>query len=179
MISKRESEIERNLREGHYQTKTRGEQRLPAARPAGEGVYVISITDGRMHLSYALELPAKPGEVQRAFKIAPEGSFVLSVKNPELGQPKGVGLSEDRKADYPDKLQAVFHGRRFAQEDTRLLDYEGAEIMLVGAHRDPERVYGIRLDTESGNKAHADALRKLRMAPSRHPVKPLFQGKWD
>jgi len=131
-----------------------------------------------MHLSYALELPEKPDEVQKAFRIAPEASFAVSVKNPEKGQPKGAGLRPGQKADYPDRLQEAFRDRRFAREDVRFLDYEGAELVMVGARTDPEQEYGLALETEDDDCEHAKAVRRLRMVRSRHPVKPLFEGEW-
>lgn len=171
-------ELEDGLREETYETKTRGEQRRPAARQAGEGVYAISLEDGQMHLSYALELPARPDEVQKTLRIAPEASYALSVKNPEKGQPKGAGLKPDQKVDYPKTLQEEFRDRRFAGEDVHLLDYEGAEFIMVGARTDPEAEYGVELDTENEDYEHAEIIRKLRMVKSRHPVKPLFEGEW-
>ena len=131
-----------------------------------------------MHLAYSLELPERPREVQREFKIALEASYALSVKNPEAGQPRTAGLSKQDKADYPQKLQEEFRDRRFAREDVRLLDYEGAEFILVGARRDPEKAYGIALETEKEDGAHADIINRLRMVKSRHPVTPLLEGTW-
>jgi hypothetical protein len=167
--------IEKELRETDYETKTRGKRRLPAARPAGEGVYAVTLEDGQMHLSYSLELPEQPREVQQAFKIAPEASYALSIKNPEVGQP---GSGRQAKADYPQTLQEEFRGRRFAREDVRLLDYEGAEFILVGARRDPEEAYGVALETEKEDEAHADIINRLRLVKSRHPIAPLFEGRW-
>lgn len=112
LVTDDERKIERELREETYETETRGERHQPAARPAGEGVYVISLEDGQMHLSYALELPESPGEVQDALKIRNKASYVLAVKNPERGAPPGVGLGAQQKADYPDRLQEIFRGRR-------------------------------------------------------------------
>ncbi|WEX11207.1 hypothetical protein [Chelativorans sp. AA-79] len=178
MVAGSAKKIEPELRGEEYETKTRGEQEQPAARPAGEGVYVLSLEDGQMHLSYKLELPEKPGEVQKAFRIAPEASFALSVKNPEKGSPANAGLSEEDEADYPKKLQEEFRGRRFAREDARLLDYEGAEFILVGARKNPEEEYGLELEAENEDYEHAEAIRRLRMVRSRHPVKPLFEGRW-
>lgn len=177
MVADSGDRIERELRADEYETKTRGERHEPAARPAGEGVYAISLEDGQMHLSYALELPEKPDEVQKSFRIAPEASFALSVKNPEKGQPPGAGLGAPQKADYPDKLQREFRDRRFAREDARLLDVENAEFLLVGART--EREYGLELDTEDEDYGHADIVRDLKMAKSRHPVEPLFKGTWQ
>ena len=179
MLADNGREVEEALREERYETKTRGEQRTPAARPAGEGVYAITLEDGQMHLSYELELPDDPGAVQRELNIAPKASFALSIKNPEKGQPKGAGLTDDRKADYPKRLQEEFRGRRFEAEDARLLDYEGAEFVLVGARRDPEEAYGVELDAEDEDYGSAEAIRRLRLVKSRHPVAPLFEGAWD
>jgi hypothetical protein len=61
----------------------------------------------------------------------------------------------------------------------RLLDYEGAEFILIGARRDPETAYDIALDTEKEDYAHADIINRLRMVKSRHPVAPLFEGTWE
>jgi hypothetical protein len=171
--------IERELREEVYETKTRGEQRQPAARPAGEGVYAIPLEDGQMHLCYVLELPEKPSEVQKALHIEPEASFALSVKNPEKGGPPGAGLRASEKPDYPEELQKQFRGRRFAREDIRMLDFPGAEFIMVGARTDPQREYGVELETEKEDYKHAEIIRELRMEKSRHPVKPLFEGRWQ
>ena len=179
MVSNDARKIEEELREDRYGTKTRGEQRQPAARPAGEGIYVVSLEEGQMHLSYELELPEKPDEVQREFNLAPKASFALSIKNPEKGTPKGAGLRPEQQADYPKKLQEEFRGRRFLREDIELLDYEGAEFILVRARRDPEKEYGIELDAQHEDYESAEAVRRLGLVKSRHPVKPLFEGEWD
>lgn len=178
MVTTSEQKIEKALQEQEYRTRTRGRRRLPAARPAGEGVYAVTLENGQMHLSHALELPKQPGEVQKALKIPPEASYTLSVKNPEAGQPANAGLRGEDKADYPKKLQEEFRGRRFAREDVHLLDYEGVEFVMVGARRDPEKAYGLDLDTEDEDYGHAEIIQKLRMTRSRHPVKPLFEGHW-
>ncbi|WEX74108.1 hypothetical protein PYH37_001484 [Sinorhizobium numidicum] len=171
-------DLEKGLRAQSYGTRTRGERTQPAARPAGEGVYAVTLEDGQMHLSFALELPAKPGEVQKAFRIAPEASYALSIKNPEKGKPVNAGLREEDEADYPRRLQEEFRGRRFAREDVRLLDFEGAEFILIGARSNPEAEYGLDLDTHDEDYQHAEVIRRLRMVKSRHPIKPLFEGRW-
>jgi len=170
--------LEKDTREETRDTKTCGQQEEPAARPAGEGVYAVSLEDGQMHLSFALELPETPGAVQKALRIPPEASYALSVKNPEKGQPVNAGLSSEAKADYPKHLQEKFDDRRFATETLELLDYAGAEFVLVGARMDPEDEYSIDLDTGSEDYESADTIRYLRMVKSRHPVEPLFEGEW-
>lgn len=183
LVSDDAARIEKELREEHYETKTRGEQDQPAARPAGEGVYVIaregSPETGQMHLAYELELPEKPGAVQKAFRIAPKAAYALSVKNPEKGSPANAGLAEAQKVDFPKKLQEAFRDRRFESETPEHLNYEGAEIMLVGARSNPEKAYGIDLPAEKEDAEHADVFSKLRMAKSRHPIAPLIEGAWD
>lgn len=168
--------IEQALQEIEYGTKTRGERRLPAVRPSGEGVYAITLEDSQMYLIYSLELPEEPGDVQKSMNIAPEGRYALSVKNPEAGQPKAAGLRTVDKADYPRKLQEEFRGRRFGTEDAALMDYEGAEFILVGAR---EQARGADLDAADEDYEHADTVRRLRMVKSRHPVAPLFEGRWE
>lgn len=113
--------------------------------------------DEQMHLAYSLELPEHPADIQRAFRIAPEASFALSVKTPEASAPPGVGLRDEQKADFPKKLQAGFRDRRFEREDVKLLDYPGAEFILVGARSNPEKAYGIELPAE-GRSAGSDSL---------------------
>jgi hypothetical protein len=178
-ITKSGRELEEGLRRETYETKTRGERLQPAARPAGEGVYALVRMDGTLHLAYELELPEKGGPVQKALNIAPKASFVLSVRNPEKGAPRTVGRDREDQPDYPKKLQEEFRDRRFASEDPRLLDYEGAEIILVGARSDPERSYGIELPAEDENEGSAEIFKELRFAKSRHPARPLLSGEWE
>jgi hypothetical protein len=178
LIAKSAREVTDVLGEDHYDTKTRGERVRPAARPAGEGVYVLTLTGKTTHLAYALELPEKPGPVQKQLNIAEEASFALSIKNPEKGSPRNTGLDSAEKADYPDKIQKEFRDRRFATEDPRLLDYEGAQFILIGAGRDVKRDLGIDLEPEDESEATADIFKQLRLSKGKHPIEPLLTGEW-
>ena len=178
MVAASAREIERALREQTYETKTRGTRTRPAARPAGEGVYAFVRAGNKLFLAYQLELPRKPGEVQQELKIPPAGSFAISIKNPEASTPPGVGLRKEEEADYPKSLQREFRGRRFATEDIRLLDYPGAEFVIVGARLNPERELGIELEAENETPETADIFRKLHIDRSRHPIEPLLEGEW-
>ena len=111
-MSGKAADVTNELDKEVYETKTRGEQVQPEARPAGEGVYAIARHGDHTHLTYVLELPDGPGKVQRALNIEEEGSYIISVKNPDQPSPRGVGLDEDRQADFPKKLQGRFRGRR-------------------------------------------------------------------
>lgn len=177
-ITKSGKDLEEGLRRDEYGTKTRGERVLPAARPAGEGVYALVRKDNSLHLAYDLELPERGGPVQKALNIAPKASFVLSVRNPEKGSPRAAGRSREDQPDYPKELQEEFRDRRFADEDPRLLDYEGAEVVLVGARTDPEKAYKVDLEAEDEDESSAEIFKELRFAKSRHPVEPLLSGDW-
>jgi hypothetical protein len=171
--------IEDELDEEVYGTKTRGERKMPAARPAGEGVYRIVAHGNHTHLIYALELPKKPGPVQKELNIEPEASYIISVKNPEKGSPPQAGLSRGQKVDYPKHLQEKFASRRFINAEPELLDHEGAEVVLVGAREDPERELDLKLHPQSESEWTADIFKDLRMEKSEHPLEPLFKGQWE
>jgi len=178
LVARSAKEVTDELGEDHYDSKTRGERVRPAARPAGEGVYVLTRTGHTMHLAYVLELPEKPGPVQKQFNIEPEASFALSIKNPEKGSPPNAGLDSAEKADYPAKLQKEFRNRRCATEDKQLLDYDGAQFILIGADTDVKRDLGIDLDPDDENEATADIFRQLRLSKGKHPIEPLLKGEW-
>jgi hypothetical protein len=134
-------------------------------RPAGEGVYSIVDHDGHTHLAYALELPREPGEVQRAFRIEHEASYIVALKNPQA-EPRTRG-------DFPDDLLQRFGGRRFISvTPPSLLDYEGIELVLIGAARHAEAELGIDLDADLEQVENADILQDLRVR------EPLEEGTW-
>jgi hypothetical protein len=179
MIAKSGSQIEQELRRETYDTKTRGERVRPAARPAGEGVYALLGEGRKTYLAWALELPEKPGPVQKTFNIPPKASLAISIKSPEKGGgPRGAQLGDEQKADYPKSLQKEFGGRKFATEDPHLLDYEGAEIIFIGARRNPEKAYHIDLQPEHESESSAEIFKQLQFTKSRHPVEPLLKGEW-
>ena len=179
MVSDAGKEIEEELQRDTYETKTRGERVLLAARPAGEGVYALVREGSKTHLVWALELPKKPGPVQKAFHIPEEASLAISIANPEKrGGPRTAQLSEEQRAHYPKSLQKAFRNRKFATEDPRLLDYEGAQVIFIGARDNPEEAYHIDLQPAEESVRSADIFKQLRFARSRHPVEPLLRGEW-
>ena len=177
MVVRDARELEGEFCEVTYTTKTRGERKLAAARPAGEGVYAIVRHGDHTHLAYELELPEKPREAQREFRIEEQASYIISVKNPEKPSPPQVGLRGEQKADYPHELQQVFRDRRFADVDPpELLDYAGTEIMLIGARENASEL-GVELPAEHETDKTADIFRDLKLNRQNHPLKPLFEGK--
>jgi hypothetical protein len=166
------------LKEHRYQTATRGERTQPAARPAGEGVYAIVDHDSHAHLAYVLEVPKHPGPVQDAMNIEPEASYIITVKNPEMPAPPGAGLSGPQEAHYPKSLEREFAGKRFVPPHPELLDYEGAEIVLISAAEDVKEELGVELDVEHESAQSAAIFKDLRLERGAHPLEPLFRGEW-
>lgn len=101
------------------------------------------------HLGYHLSHPSPEnfGEVQEALGIHQASSFVVQVKNPEAPNTAGqqIGLSGSRKAEFSqDIMEEVFgvggskgresFGLRFSTVERReMLEYEGAELLLIAA----------------------------------------------
>jgi len=172
-------EIGKELQEQTYATKTRGQRHRPAARPAGKGLYVLVHHGRKLFLAYELDQPsAHEGPVQKELNIAPCASFALSVKNPERGTPPGVGLREQDEADYPRQVQAEFHGRRFATEDVHLLDYEGAEFILIGARESAESELEVDLERDKHLTNALEVLHRFRLDHADTPAEPLLKGEW-
>jgi len=149
-----------------------------SARPAGEGVYALARHGNHTHLLYALELPEEPDEVQRELRIGKQGSYLVSVKNPQAGSPPSVGLDAERKAECPEELQEHFGDRRFIALEPDFLDYEGAELLVMGSEDDPGEELGIDLAPEHECEETANLFQELEIDRERHPVEPLLTGKW-
>lgn len=130
------------LEEESHETKTRGTRTTPADRFIASGPYVIisqpasKSSDRRTTtLVYSITLPKEPGEVQKAFGITDRGAFVLSVKNPQKGDPPVAGLKE--KAKFSEDLQSRLGDLRWSSIDPpTYLDYPNAELLFISAHHD-------------------------------------------
>jgi hypothetical protein len=179
-VADRAEDVEDELDPRTYLTQTRGERHVAPARPAGEGVYALVRHGEHTHLAYVLELPAKPGDVQQALNIAPEGSYIVAVKNPEAPSPQDAGLDETRRARFPKPLAERFRGRRFiAVDPPDFLDHKGAEIVLVGAGAALVEELGLELEPQHETATTAEIFRHLKLERSLHPLTPLFEGKWE
>jgi hypothetical protein len=162
------------LNEQTYSTRTRGQRVLPAARPAGEGVYCLIAHGKNIYLAYVLELPSKQGEVQKALDIEPQASYVLSVKNPQAS-----GKRSTKEANYPARLQQKFKNLRFIPANPpELLNYEGAELLLIGAQTNIQQELGVEIKQESETINTADIFQELQLWKKDHPITPLFAGHW-
>jgi hypothetical protein len=172
-------EIEEAFAATTYQTQTRGERTEPAARSVGQGVYVLARHGDHTHLFYELELPEEPGKAQRELRIEPEGSYIVSVRNPEFPRPPAIGWRQTQATEFPPRLQSGFEGRKFAPVDPPdYLDHEGAELLLIGASGTVAEELGIELDADDETEKTAGILGDLRGQKGERPLEPLFEGKW-
>ncbi|KAI9791489.1 MAG: hypothetical protein M1816_003833 [Peltula sp. TS41687] len=113
-----------------YTTKTQGPRHTPSATPSGEGVYAISTTGRESHLSYFLTVPSEINEVQKELGLRERASFVVSAKNPEVRGPANARLP--KPADYNKEIMDEFRGRGWMPMQPRILDYENAQVLLIG-----------------------------------------------
>lgn len=177
-VGRRPSQVEDLLDRHQYETATRGERVLSAARPAGQGVYAIVRHGTHTHLAYVLEFPKEPGQVQSDLDIEKKGSYIVTVRNPDAPAPPQAGLVGGQKAALPEKLRRRFRGRRFAELEPDFLDHEGTELVFIGAKTSPEEELGITLAPEDERENEAAIFRDLELERDQHPLEPLFEGEW-
>jgi hypothetical protein len=172
-------DIRRELLAAEYETETRGKRRVAAAAPAGEGKYYIVKHDNHTELAYVLELPEVPGPTQREFEIKKEASYIVSIKNPDI-QISGFKAVEKRKPQYPESIKKEFADRRWINvEDPKLLDYENAQMLLIGARKkDVEKELGIDLNEEKETANTAELFKELKIRKDQVPLKPLLKGEF-
>jgi len=186
--SKNVEEIDENLRGSDYVTRKKGNPRhMEGARPVAEGVYALVNAHNHTHLAYVLELPHEISEVQKAFGIVKEGSYVMQVKNPEL---KGEFL-ESKGVSYPPELLKLFLSEKtgslikYASATPELLDFEGTEVVLVGTSDDLKADLGKtgeyieELERVDVKKITDEKLwNELKLDKAKHPSEPLLKGQW-
>jgi hypothetical protein len=190
-VSRSLDEVEEDLEARSYTTKTRGERHVEGARPVGEGVYGLVKHHGHIHLAYVLEIPDEPSTIQKAFNIAKEGSFIITVKNPDLAGEYGGFMRSSIKVHYPEHAKKLFlsdktgNPLKFAPANPQLLDYDGAELVFVGAAEDLKAELGEtgeyieELEEIDAKKISSDKIwKELHMSKASHPTEPLLRGKW-
>lgn len=176
-VVSRPEELYDALRPHLYGTETRGE---PSARPAAEGAYCITRHDDHTHLAYQLESPRRPGPPEQELEIEPEGSYVVSVKNPQAPSPPGMSVPGPGRPKLPADLQELFRTRRFAPVDPpRLLDHRGVQLVLIGAAHDASAQLGIDLDAEVERAARHTMFDDLRIGRAERPSAPLLTDRWQ
>ncbi|EPQ60362.1 hypothetical protein GLOTRDRAFT_31016 [Gloeophyllum trabeum ATCC 11539] len=200
--------LESGLGEKEYETKTRGTRHEGPARLVGRGAYAIVNNDPstpskrETHLGYHLShpSPSQLGEVQHEMRIYSASSFIIQVRNPLAPVSGGqrVGLPQGRRAEYPEQvMKEVFgqgtrgteaYGLRFSGVTRpELLDYEGAELLLIGARSGED---GLETSLGEGrgsalnetaekekDESIQDVLKELAMDEEKIPAEPL-KGEW-
>ena len=131
---------------------------LPA-RPCGEGRYVVAVHDNHTHLSYSLELPEIPGQVQRDLGLAKDASYRVVVCVPTEMFQRGR------------KIKA---GECMPVTDVGLLNVEGSELHLQPG-MEPDAPMATR---EKEGPATAEIFGELKIRRATHPTEPLYEGTW-
>ncbi|GAA5979066.1 hypothetical protein JCM11641_004962 [Rhodosporidiobolus odoratus] len=139
-----------------YETKTRGTRHQPGARVAGSGAYVLHSTENppedsanasavyHTYLAYELAVPHEIGEAQEALHIHSEGSFTLQVKNPDSQSNNLVvpNQPEVKHPQFPPGLKHYFTTKYIPTNPPALLNYAGAELLLIPSKHKPAQDLG-------------------------------------
>lgn len=126
-----------------YTTKTRGVRHQPGARILAQGRYAIVEHAEHAHVTYALDEDSERNELHDALNVARQGSVIAAVFNPIAKWSRQATLRYGGDPDdaspfgepslFPEELQARFGDKRFLPLEPVFLDYEGAELVLIGA----------------------------------------------
>ena len=129
-------ELKDNFFQGsEYNTQTQGTRKNDPVTPVAEGVYLITRTeDATTHLVYSTTIPSEIGEVQEDLGIKEQGSFVISVKNPERSGPASASLPQ--KPDFSKEIIEEFRGLAWSEVKPKYLDHEYCQILLIGENTD-------------------------------------------
>ena len=155
-----------------------------AARPVGEGRYAIVKHRNHAELAYILLLPDEPGEAQKELGIEKEASYVISVINPKIPAPVGYPSTEEPPKYPQEVLMELSDTENFIplSRDTKLIDYQNAQIILIGAREGPDVIkkeIGIEISYDKDESSSADIFNKLKVRKDRVPIRPLIEGKLE
>lgn len=125
-------ELDDVLGEWSYETATQGERHQSATVVAAVGRWSLERAGSSTYLQLDLEPQSENDLLLEQLGVAPTLRFAMNVKNPRA---RGdAGLDEEDRAEYPQALQRIFDGNRWAAADpVELLDHVGAEFVLVPA----------------------------------------------
>jgi len=192
MVTKNTKEIDETLGRSTYETKTKGTREVQPVRVVGEGVYeLISHGDNdQVSLAYVLEVPQEPGEVQAAFNVEKEASYIVQVKNPKASSSGSgrFGLPSHQRPTYSEDVQAKFKGVRVEERKwiplvPATLDHVHTELLFIGeadnlldefgevgaALEEEEREDEQRAQKELGSKLDDKPYQELHMSKKEFP----------
>ncbi|KAL0944707.1 uncharacterized protein CTRU02_202594 [Colletotrichum truncatum] len=154
------TELKEQFLSGTENETKSGTSHVPAATPAGEGVYVITTTGRETHLAYMLTLPSTLGEVQEDLGLKEQGSFILSTKNPKFPGPANARLPEG--PEFSEKIQEEFRDLRWMPSKPEHLDFPNAQILLIGESSGLKKATEPRKkDIKEGNEEPKDVLEEI------------------
>jgi hypothetical protein len=158
-----------------------------AARPVGEGKYAIVKHQTHAELACILEIPNEPGQAQNELGIEKEASYVILVINPKIPVPAGYPSTEVPPKYPKEILQELSETENFIplSRDTQLIDYQNAQIILIGAREGQDVIkkeIGIEIKYDKNQTAEsssADIFKKLKVHKEQVPIRPLTEGKLE
>ncbi|GAA6051092.1 hypothetical protein JCM3770_004708 [Rhodotorula araucariae] len=145
-----------------YETKTRGTRHQPGARIAAAGAYVLHTTEHppehslnasavyNTHLAYEIAVPHEMGEVQKGLHLQHEGVFTLQVKNPDSAStnPAVRNQPASKHPQFPPELKHLFTTKFIPANPSSLLNYPGAELLLLPSKHTAEQEIGSSAEKE-------------------------------
>ncbi|BGO92225.1 hypothetical protein NBRC10512_000957 [Rhodotorula toruloides] len=145
-----------------YETKTRGTRHQAGARVAASGAYVLYTVENypkdsanesavyHTYFAYEIAVPHEMGEVQEALHIQHEGAFTLQVKNPEAPStnPAVGNQPASKHPQFPPEYKKLFHTKFIPASPPELLDYPGAELLLIPSKHEAVQDIGEKAEKE-------------------------------
>ena len=86
---------------------------------------------------------------------------------------------------YPEEVLNEFKDSEIfvsLSKDTRLIDYQNAQIILIGAREGRDVIrkeIGVEISDEHETQQSADIFTKLKIQRYQVPIKPLIEGKLE
>jgi hypothetical protein len=86
---------------------------------------------------------------------------------------------------YPEEVLNEFKDSEIfvsLSKDTRLIDYQNAQIILIGAREGRDVIrkeIGVEISDEDETQQSADIFTKLKIQRYQVPIKPLIEGKLE
>ncbi|GAA3339231.1 hypothetical protein GCM10020358_22270 [Amorphoplanes nipponensis] len=171
-------DLDESLGERTYRTRTRGLRVQPAARPVGEGAYLIGRHGDHTHLAFELEAPRRPGAAQRELGIAAEAGYLVAVRNPAAPPSPEEGRRRPHGPLAVGVPAAHFGDRRFIPLDPpELLDHRGIDLVLLSAGPQAARELGLRPEPGAESVAHRTLIEDLRIGRRHRLLEPLSAGE--
>jgi hypothetical protein len=128
--------VARLTKEESYETKTRGLRHQAGAAEVARGDYRIVTHRDHAHLLYDLDDEEEPSPLRAPLRLAREGGCIAAVFNPEakwrVRDPEQPETPFSEPSIFEEELQDRFGTKRFAPLEPAFLDYEGAELVLIG-----------------------------------------------